>query len=160
MNIEAQFNLIAEEYDCNRRKFIPCFDDYYKNLTQFIISSIKKPKKVLDLGAGTGLLSYYWYVQCSSAEYVLVDIADEMLDVSRKRFSGLNNVQHRIMDYTKALPKTRFVKVPFCKNYKLFNKICMRDTGGALDALCKYRKRRQEHLFLPPRFLLPLLISG
>ena len=24
MNIEAQFNLIAEEYDCNRRKFIPC----------------------------------------------------------------------------------------------------------------------------------------
>lgn len=25
MNIEAQFNLIAEEYDCNRRKFIPCF---------------------------------------------------------------------------------------------------------------------------------------
>ena len=63
MNIDAQFNLIAEEYDCNRRKFIPCFDDYYKNLTQFIISSIKKPKKVLDLGAGTGLLSYYWYVQ-------------------------------------------------------------------------------------------------
>ena len=56
--------------------------------------------------------------------------------------------------------KTRFVKVPFCKSYKLFNKICMRDTGGALDALCKYRKRRQEHLFLPPRFLLPLLISG
>ena len=105
MNIEAQFNLIAEEYDCNRRKFIPCFDDYYENSTKFIISSIKKPKKVLDLGAGTGLLSYYWYVQCSSAEYVLVDIADEMLDVSRKRFSGLNNVQHRIMDYTKALPR-------------------------------------------------------
>ena len=31
---------------------------------------------------------------------------------------------------------------------------------GTLDALCKYRKRRQEHTFLPPRFLLPLLISG
>ena len=56
MNIEAQFNLIAEEYDCNRRKFIPCFDDYYENSTKFIISSIKKPKKVLDLGAGTGLI--------------------------------------------------------------------------------------------------------
>ena len=36
--------------------------------------------------------------------------------------------------------KTRFVKVPFCKSYKLFNKICMRDTGGALDALCKYNR--------------------
>ena len=32
--------------------------------------------------------------------------------------------------------------------------------GGALDALFKYRKRRQEHTFLPPRFLLPLLFSG
>lgn len=52
-----------------------------------------------------------------------------------------------------SVAKTRFVKVPFCKSYKLFNKICMRDTGGALDALCKYRKRRQEHLFLPPRSL-------
>ena len=27
-SIEDQFNLIAEEYDMNRRKFIPCFEDY------------------------------------------------------------------------------------------------------------------------------------
>ena len=52
---------------------------------------------MLDLGAGTGLLSYYWYEQCSSAEYMLVDIAEEMLDVSRKRFSGLHNIHHRIV---------------------------------------------------------------
>lgn len=63
---------------------------------------------MLDLGAGTGLLSYYWYMQCPSAEYVLVDIADEMLDVSRKRFSGLDHVRHKIMDYTKALPEEDF----------------------------------------------------
>lgn len=35
-------------------------------------------------------------------------IADEILDVSRKRFLGLNNVQHRIIDYTKELPKDDF----------------------------------------------------
>ena len=66
----------------------------------------------------------------------------------------------RTPDATVLNSKTRFVKVPFCKSYKLFNKICMRETGDALDALCKYRKRRQEHTFLPPRFLLPLLFSG
>ena len=27
VNIQEQFNQIAEEYDKNRRKFIPCFDD-------------------------------------------------------------------------------------------------------------------------------------
>ncbi|MGN0316725.1 MAG: class I SAM-dependent methyltransferase [Lachnospira sp.] len=108
MNIEEQFNLIANEYDCNRRKFIPCFDDFYENSTKFVLSRIKKTHKVLDLGAGTGLLSYYWYVQCPSAEYMLVDIADEMLDVSEKRFLGLKNVKHKIMDYTKTLPEDDF----------------------------------------------------
>ena len=66
------------------------------------------PKRVLDLGAGTGLLTYYWLKQCETAEYVLVDVADEMLDVSRKRFAGLTNVHHQVLDYTKQLPEGKF----------------------------------------------------
>lgn len=89
MNIEKQFNLIAEEYDSNRRKFIPCFDDFYKNTTEFIVSNIKKPKQIVDLGAGTGLLTYFWYQQYPDSKYVLVDIAGEMLNVARKRFEGI-----------------------------------------------------------------------
>jgi len=108
MTIEEQFNLIAKEYDCNRRKFIPCFDDYYENTTKLIISNINIPSRVLDLGAGTGLLTYYWYKECQSAEYVLVDIADEMLEISRKRFTGIDRIQHRILDYTKELPEGNF----------------------------------------------------
>lgn len=108
MNIEEQFNLIAKEYDANRKKFIPCFDDYYENTTKLITSNIDVPKRVLDLGAGTGLLTYYWFKECKSAEYVLVDIADEMLEVSKKRFAGLANVSHQVMDYTKQLPDGKF----------------------------------------------------
>ena len=107
-NIEKQFNFIAKEYDQNRRKFIPCFDDYYEQTTKFILANINTPQCVLDLGAGTGLLTYYWYQECKTAEYVLVDIADEMLDISRKRFAGLENVHHRILDYTKQLPAGKF----------------------------------------------------
>ena len=91
-SIEDQFNLIAEEYDMNRRKFIPCFEDYYKNTTKFIVSNIHKPKRILDLGAGTGLLSYFWYLYFPASEYVLVDIADDMLQVARKRFAGIDTV--------------------------------------------------------------------
>lgn len=40
MKIEEQFNLIAEEYDSNRRRFIPCFDDYYDSTTKFIVSAL------------------------------------------------------------------------------------------------------------------------
>lgn len=108
MNIEEQFNLIAEEYDVNRKRFIPCFNDYYENTTKLIISNIVKPKRVLDLGAGTGLLSYFWYQQCPSAEYVLVDIADEMLNVARRRFAGIDSVSYEISDYSKGLPSGDF----------------------------------------------------
>ena len=108
MNIEEQFNLIAKEYDVNRKKFIPCFDDYYENTTKLIASCIDAPKRVLDLGAGTGLLTYYWFKECKTAQYVLVDIAEGMLEVSKKRFAGLANVSHQVMDYTKQLPDGKF----------------------------------------------------
>lgn len=49
MGLEAQFNLIAKEYDCNRRKFIPCFYDYYQSTTKFIASNIEKPKRILQI---------------------------------------------------------------------------------------------------------------
>lgn len=108
MDIETQFNLVAEEYDANRKKFIPCFDDYYNDTTKFIASGIGEPKRILDLGAGTGLLTYYWYKQFPNSEYVLVDVAKEMLKVAKKRFDGISNVTYKIADYTKALPNEKF----------------------------------------------------
>ena len=108
MDIEKQFNLIANEYDKNRRKFLPCFDDFYIHSTKFIVSNIPKPKRILDLGAGTGLLSYFWLQHCPESEYVLVDIADEMLDVARKRFSGMSNISYEVLNYMNVLPSGNF----------------------------------------------------
>lgn len=108
MDIQTQFNIIAEEYDRNRRKFIPCFDDFYDSTTRFITSNISEPKRILDLGAGTGLLSYFWYRSFPNSEYMLIDIADEMLNIARKRFEGAENVSYQSLDYSKALPDTDF----------------------------------------------------
>lgn len=108
MDIEKQFNLIAEEYDRNRRKFIPCFDDFYKSTTEFVLSNIDKPERIIDLGAGTGLLTYFWYQQCPDAEYMLIDIADKMLDIARKRFHGIDNVSYHTGDYSCKLPDMFF----------------------------------------------------
>ena len=108
MDIETQFNLVAEGYDANRKKFIPCFDDYYESTTKFIASAISEPKRILDLGAGTGLLTYYWYQQFPKSEYVLVDVAEEMLKIARRRFNGIDTVDYQVSDYTKAFPKGNF----------------------------------------------------
>ncbi|MGN0612757.1 MAG: class I SAM-dependent methyltransferase [Porcipelethomonas sp.] len=104
INIEEQFNLIAEEYDVNRKKFIPCFDDFYESSTKLILSNIPKPAHVLDLGAGTGLLSEFWYKRSPESEYVLVDIAEEMLDVAHRRFAGIGSISCQVSDYSKELP--------------------------------------------------------
>lgn len=108
MSIETQFNRIAAEYDGNRQKFIPCFRDFYETTTAMIASNITAPARFLDLGAGTGLLSYFWFRHFPATAYVLVDIADEMLQVARKRFAGAENVSCQILDYTEQLPEGIF----------------------------------------------------
>lgn len=108
MDIQTQFNMIAEEYDVNRRKFIPCFSEFYDETTRFIAANIPEPKCVLDLGAETGLLSYFWYRHFPSSEYVLVDIADDMLNIARKRFDGAENVSFQSLDYSRSFPDTDF----------------------------------------------------
>lgn len=107
-NIELQFTFIAEEYDKNRKKFIPCFDDFYIKTTAFIAANISEPKRILDLGAGTRLLLYFWFEHFPSSEYLLVDIAEDMLEIAEKRFKGLGNVKCRTADYSKGLPEENF----------------------------------------------------
>ncbi len=114
MDIEKQFNLIAAEYDANRRRFIPCFADFYQTSTALIANGVNRddnlpvPQRILDLGAGTGLLAYFWYQHFPAAEYLLVDIAEEMLAVARQRFAGLANVSYQILNYADKLPEADF----------------------------------------------------
>ena len=105
MSIQEQFNLVAKEYDENRRKFIPCFDDYYVSSTDFIARTLDfEPKRIFDLGSGTGLLPSFWFKYFPNAEYVLCDIAEEMLEFAKKRFAGFQNVKFEVLDYSKNLP--------------------------------------------------------
>lgn len=108
MTISEQFNIVAQEYDADRRKFLPCFDAFYQDATDFIAHSIAKPLRVLDLGAGTGLLTMYWYSHFPEAEYMLTDVSVGMLDVARKRFQGLEQVTYEVCDYTQQLPNNDF----------------------------------------------------
>ena len=106
MDIQEQFNLVAKSYDENRKKFISCFDDYYISSTDFIARTLKYvPKVIYDLGSGTGLLSTFWYRYFPKSEYVLIDIAEEMLNVAKKRFAGIANIKYKVQDYSESIPE-------------------------------------------------------
>lgn len=108
MNIEEQFNLIAKKYDMNRRKFIPCFEEFYERTTDFLASFVRDPENILDLGAGTGLLTSYWYRHFPHARFTLTDIAGDMLDIARERFAGAGDFEYLISDHSEGLPESEF----------------------------------------------------
>lgn len=98
-DIKEQFSLIAKEYDQNRKLFIPCFTDFYEKTTTFIANSLPPPSSILDLGAGTGLLSSFYFQHFPLANFLLTDITSNMLNIAKKRFLGLKNFSFMVNDY-------------------------------------------------------------
>lgn len=99
MDIKSQFGAVAENYDEQRRKFIPCFDDFYGIAIDNLELDIPDPR-ILDLGAGTGLFSSMTLDKYPSANITLVDISEKMLEIARKRFSGNENIEVICQDFS------------------------------------------------------------
>src|SRR5208337_91131 len=57
---------------------------------------------ILDVGAGTGLLSALLLEKYPSATIALLDISEKMLAVARERFSGRTSVVFRTGDYSQV----------------------------------------------------------
>lgn len=106
--IKDRFNLVAQKYDEQRRFFIPCFDDYYQTSILFLSKIRPDFKTILDLGAGTGLLTKYLYEKFPNAKYTLVDASEQMIDIARQRFKNMDNFSFVISDYSKELPSNQY----------------------------------------------------
>ena len=106
--IAERFSQIAKKYDEQRKMFIPCFDDYYGLSVSFLKKIRNDIREILDLGAGTGLLTKRLYDEYPNASYTLVDISEQMLEVARQRFAGLDNFKYLVLDYSTELPHGKF----------------------------------------------------
>jgi ubiquinone/menaquinone biosynthesis C-methylase UbiE len=100
--MQAQFNMIAEKYDNQRKCFIPCFEDFYVRS----VSLLKQNHftNIVDLGAGTGLLTKVLYEMFPKAQYTLIDISKDMLKIAKERFNGLDNFTLLEHDYVQNIP--------------------------------------------------------
>lgn len=86
MSIRDAFDRAAESYDAVRRQLIPCFDDFYGTVLDVLEEVPDGAMRVLDLGAGTGLLSALILDRFPRAGVTLLDISEGMLAVARRRF--------------------------------------------------------------------------
>ena len=100
-SIKYAFDRSAQTYDRTRRKLIPCFDEFYRAAIDLLPFARDDEFSVLDLGAGTGLLSAFVAYSFPRARFTLVDISDEMLEQARERFAvGGGRFQFEVADYS------------------------------------------------------------
>jgi tRNA (cmo5U34)-methyltransferase len=99
-SIKVAFDRGADTYDRARRKLVPCFDEFYRAAIDAIPFQREREISVLDLGAGTGLLSAFVAYAYPRARITMVDISDEMLSQARERFAaGGARFNFEIADY-------------------------------------------------------------
>lgn len=100
-HIRQAFNRFAQEYDTHREHIIPELRQFYSTAVWAMESPAAEPA-VLDVGAGTGLLGAFLLQKFPNAHLTLMDIAEDMLEMARKRFSARPGTEYRICDYTRA----------------------------------------------------------
>ncbi|GIN97868.1 SAM-dependent methyltransferase [Siminovitchia terrae] len=97
--VKEKFNQNALQYDNQRRKLIPCFEDFY-SVPVSIIETDKETPKILDIGAGTGLFASFVKEKYPKAKITLIDISENMLEKARSRFKEEENIAYINADYS------------------------------------------------------------
>jgi tRNA (cmo5U34)-methyltransferase len=98
--VKEQFSNVSKKYDSQRQYLIPCFNDFYSACLP-LVKSLTHAKKVLDIGAGTGLFAQFVYAQNPHLHFTLTDISGQMLNVARERFKGADNFEFIELDFSK-----------------------------------------------------------
>ncbi|MEF2965588.1 class I SAM-dependent methyltransferase [Paenibacillus sp. M1] len=108
-DVKTLFDAVAKDYDLQRRGLIPCFDDFYGMALSLAESDASSPR-ILDLGAGTGLLSGFLWHKYPQAHFTLMDLSENMLEQAKQRFQGKTNFEYVVADYT---------EYPFAESYDI-----------------------------------------
>jgi tRNA (cmo5U34)-methyltransferase len=115
MTVAEAFDAAAGGYDTARRRLVPCFDAFYTTAVELAAPplhaalAVGRTPEVLDLGAGTGLLSSVLSAAVPGVRLTLVDAAPQMLAVAAERLAA-RGVAHRVVvaDLVDPLPAGRY----------------------------------------------------
>jgi len=100
-DIRNAFNAFATEYDAQREFVIPDLKGFYGAAVWAAEPDVKEPD-ILDIGAGTGLLSAFMLQKFPQGTFTLMDIAENMLNQAKARFSDRNTIRYVVCDYSRS----------------------------------------------------------
>jgi tRNA (cmo5U34)-methyltransferase len=103
----AAFSAHASQYTALRRRLVPGYDQFYGAVVDVLSLNEQPPRRVLDLGAGTGLLSAAVLTAFPDVSIELLDGSEAMLAEAAERLSGAVGAVH-VADMTAPLPAGPF----------------------------------------------------
>ncbi|MGC2500515.1 MAG: class I SAM-dependent methyltransferase [Silvibacterium sp.] len=95
---QTVFERTAATYDAARAKLIPPYERFYSTAVDLIPFEPTAEIRILDLGAGTGLLSAFIREKFPNAQLHLIDIAETKLDRAKTRL-GTRRTTYAASDY-------------------------------------------------------------
>jgi tRNA (cmo5U34)-methyltransferase len=93
------FDTTASTYDRDRARLIPCNDAFYQHAIDLIPTHALR---ILDLGAGSGILAQLVRRARPHAHVHLIDFSDPMLALARARLKDEGHVSFEVADYLTA----------------------------------------------------------
>lgn len=97
--VTGAFGADAGDYDRSRRQLVPCFDGFYGAALAALPFGPREQPAILDLGAGTGLLSAMVRQALPEARLTVTDGSTEMLARARERLAGDPDARFRTLDF-------------------------------------------------------------
>ncbi len=96
--VTAFYDELSNRYTDLIRRCVPRYEEIFYNLFHYIPNGLN-PKKVLDLGCGTGNLTAAALAHFPGAQVHALDISGEILAECRTRFSGMDRVHYHQQDF-------------------------------------------------------------
>lgn len=97
-HLEQFYDELSSSYTELISKCVPRYHEMLFNMFRYIPESFK-PKRIIDLGCGTGNLTQQILDHFPDAEINALDLSEEILEESRKRFSGAKNISFIKADF-------------------------------------------------------------
>jgi tRNA (cmo5U34)-methyltransferase len=97
--IKKAFDEMASRYDAQRKWIIPEMEAFYSAAVWSAECTHSCPA-ILDIGAGTGLLSALILSKYPHASLTLVDLSEQMLGIAKERFADRKDVWYISGDYS------------------------------------------------------------
>lgn len=100
-SVEAFYNRLSPRYSQAIQRCVPRYAEMLGTLIDYIPSDLR-PRRIVELGCGGGDLSALVVESFPEAEVHLVDLAGEMIESCRRRFSGALNLRFHTADFARV----------------------------------------------------------